>query len=373
MGKVDLSCAVRSCVVTAVWMGNKCGRSHQCQVDVDDVDRPFPARPPQFVGATQELQTASVDSDSEWVDLTALEPAIPEATRVLCARWTRELELTMATYPQMTLSIALDQTSRGLDHILHSSSHPIGRTRARFVYDILHDFPAEREQACHVIGGFTDELHSQLLRDFPVLQQDPLCQATYFAIQRSLEELHEKLFPLFERDWSVQNAMWQAANTQLCDTAQLGIPIKHTEWCRSGTPEWRLVVAELKEAVRSKRAGLDLLWMFKQAVINLTACAPENTVLGADDLLPLMECAVLDAKLTGFPSLVEYASRMLPKELELGEMGYLAVLGQTISSAALHHTRATLEDDQRQAADIERQVLFNRMNAMHGQMCTARF
>ena len=151
-------------------------------------------------------------------------------------------------------------------------------------------------------------------------------QATYFAIQRSLEELHEKLFPLFERDWSVQDTMWQAANTQLCDTAQLGIPIKHTEWCRSGTTEWGLVVAELKEAVRSKRAGLDLLWMLKQAVINLTACAPENTVLGADDLLPLMECAVLDAKLTGFPSLVEYASRMLPKELELGEMGYLAVV-----------------------------------------------
>ena len=139
-------------------MGNKCGRSHQCRsVDVDDVDRPFPARPPQFVGATQELQTASGDSDSEWVDLTALEPAIPEATRVLwqchVIRWTRELELTMATYPQMTLSVALDQTSTGLHHILHSSSHPIGRTRARFVYDILHDFPAEREQACHVIGA----------------------------------------------------------------------------------------------------------------------------------------------------------------------------------------------------------------------------
>ena len=27
-----------------------------------------------------------------------------------------------------------------------------------------------------VAGGFTDELHSQLLHDFPILQQDPLSQ-----------------------------------------------------------------------------------------------------------------------------------------------------------------------------------------------------
>jgi len=311
--------------------------------------------------------------------------------------WVLELTAAINEDPQLSLETAIQLTESELLEMLRCAEDPLGLRVADF---LEHQTPhlagltaTELDSVVETAGGFMGGLHQLLLLTFPVLSSNDVYeQAAYFAIQQAvLPPLHYIIFPLFVAANAREDAQWHASRIRLGNTsaAALGVADKHLGWVGVEGEHWE-TVGKLLQEVLVETSALAKLWALKQAVSQLLVCARackgNGCVLGADDLMPALEYAALTTPgLECFPSNLHFASSLLPESLELGEMGYIVVLGQTIASALIHTARSRTKQSERRITcaspssdDLERKKkkevadkLLDRLHKMHDHLTIA--
>ena len=237
-------------------------------------------------------------------------------------------------------------------------------------------------------------------------------QAAHFGVQSALfNPLHPWLFPELLELHSEDEDTWQAAMQRVAGTkhpqglpALIGVPQKHRAWVMKHESwvkvvDWVKQVSELTFLTRfqlltcltfgcrmylviflqsyllrmclmnvllwwqlaSLHVPLEMLLALKNAVTCLQTISPAGVPLGADDLVPILVCAAVDAgHLPGLPAALQYIDETLPRAMESGEMGYYLALALTIPSVIVQESDFITRNAER----VRKLQLMQRMSRM---------